>query len=199
MEKSESIKEIATALHAFQAGMGKIKKEENNPFFKSKYASLANIIDAVQKPLADAGLTYSQFPDEESLTTILMHTSGEWMASSYKLAPVKNDPQGWGSAITYARRYALSGILGLNVDDDDDGNAASEPAKTATPRQPTPPAPAPKIKITDGVFDAMRTAVVNGQGDDVLDRIAEKYLPTPAQSEEIQLLILKHSNPNSNG
>jgi hypothetical protein len=126
MNKSESIKNIAGALVKFQASVSKVAKEANNPFFKSKYASLANILDTIQKPLSECGLAVSQFPDGNALTTILLHAdSGEWMESSYVMPVAKqNDPQAMGSAMTYARRYALGSILNLNIDDDDDGEKA---------------------------------------------------------------------------
>jgi hypothetical protein len=126
MNKSESIKNIAGALVDFQSSVSKVAKESNNPFFKSKYASLANILDTIQKPLSECGLAISQFPDGDALTTILLHAdSGEWMESSYVMPVAKqNDPQAMGSAMTYARRYALGSILNLNIDDDDDGEKA---------------------------------------------------------------------------
>jgi hypothetical protein len=126
MNKSESIKNIAGALVKFQASVSKVGKESSNPFFKSKYASLANILDTIQKPLSESGLAISQFPDANALTTIILHAdSGEWMESSYVMPVAKqNDPQAMGSAMTYARRYALGSILNLNIDDDDDGEKA---------------------------------------------------------------------------
>jgi hypothetical protein len=126
MNKSESIKNIAGALVKFQASVSKVAKEANNPFFKSKYASLANILDTIQKPLSECRLAISQFPDGNALTTIILHAdSGEWMESSYVMPVAKqNDPQAMGSAMTYARRYALGSILNLNIDDDDDGEKA---------------------------------------------------------------------------
>jgi hypothetical protein len=126
MNKSESIKNIAGALVDFQSSVSKVAKEANNPFFKSKYASLANILDTIQKPLSECGLAISQFPDGNALTTIILHAdSGEWMESSYVMPVAKqNDPQAMGSAMTYARRYALGSILNLNIDDDDDGEKA---------------------------------------------------------------------------
>jgi hypothetical protein len=126
MNKSESIKNIAGALVDFQSSVSKVAKESNNPFFKSKYASLANILDTIQKPLSECGLAISQFPDENALTTIILHAdSGEWMESSYVMPVAKqNDPQAMGSAITYARRQSIGSILNLNIDDDDDGEKA---------------------------------------------------------------------------
>lgn len=130
MEKSESIKEIANALCKFQAEVEKIKKGAVNPFFKSKYATLADILDVIRQPLADNGLSFVQFPKGvHGLETMLMHTSGEYLSESYSMRPTKDDPQGAGSVITYQRRYALGAILGLNIDEDDDGNQASTPAK----------------------------------------------------------------------
>lgn len=133
MQKSESIKAIAAALITFHVKVEKIPKDASNPFFKSKYASLSNILDAIGDPLNESGLSFCQFPSgEHGLTTILMHTSGEWIASEYFMRPTKDDPQGLGSAITYQRRYALAAILGLNIDEDDDGNAASKPVEKHT-------------------------------------------------------------------
>lgn len=127
MERSESIKEIASALCKFQQEVGKVKKDSKNPFFKSKYASLADILDVIQKPLSECGLSIMQMPKgDNELETILMHNSGEWILSSYVMRPVKNDPQSIGSCITYQRRYAIGSILNLNIDDDDDANKASD-------------------------------------------------------------------------
>ena len=127
MNKSESIKELAIALCAFQSEVEKIKKTATNPFFKSKYATLSDILDVIREPLASNGLSFVQFPSGEyGLSTMLMHVSGEWLSESYIMKPVKTDPQGAGSVITYQRRYALGAILGLNIDVDDDANASSE-------------------------------------------------------------------------
>ena len=128
MEKSETITNLAKALIDFNGRVSKISKDAKNPFFKSNYASLSNIQDAISKPLAESGLVYSQMPTGvNGLCTILIHAeSGEYLMDSYTMPVSKqNDPQAVGSAITYAKRYALAGILGLNIDDDDDGNKAS--------------------------------------------------------------------------
>lgn len=127
MQHSDSLKEISGALLKFHKEMGVVAKTSSNPFFKSSYASLPTIQEAVKEPLDKAGLVYAQFPEgTNGLTSILMHPeSGEWMRARYEMTPAKTDPQGQGSAITYQRRYALGAMLGLTIDDDDDGNAAS--------------------------------------------------------------------------
>jgi ERF superfamily len=139
MITSTSITQLTKALIAFHDQIGTITKDAANPFFKSSYASLSNILDSIKSPLAASGLTFVQFPDgENGLTTRLMHESGEWMEATYPMKPAKSDPQGLGSAITYQRRYSLGAILGLNIDTDDDGNAAStspEPERYFAPKK----------------------------------------------------------------
>lgn len=138
MNTSEKTTEITKALIAFHKEVGKISKDAKNPYFKSDYATLSNILEAIKEPLTSNGLTFVQFPDgENGLTTRLMHESGEWMEATYTMVPAKNDPQGLGSAITYQRRYSLGAVLGLNIDNDDDGNAASMP-ESASKRSSTP-------------------------------------------------------------
>ena len=132
LTRSESIKELTTALVQFHAKVGKVRKEANNPFFKSKYASLENILDAVQPIMVESGLNLMQFPTgENELISLLSHVSGEFIQSSCTMKPVKSDPQSIGSAITYQRRYALGAILNINIGDDDDGAKASKPAPEA--------------------------------------------------------------------
>jgi hypothetical protein len=132
MNKSESIKELATALNKAQAEMSGAKKKETNPFFKKKYADMNSVVDAVRVPFCDNGLSYSQFPLFENgcvgVETILMHESGEWISSVLMLPMVKQDPQAAGSAITYARRYSLQSIAGI-PSEDDDGNSTVKSSK----------------------------------------------------------------------
>lgn len=126
IQTSKTTTQITKALLGFHGEVEKISKDASNPFFKSSYASLSNILDSIKEPLAKNGLTFVQFPVGASgLTTRLMHESGEWMEATYFMTPAKNDPQGIGSAITYQRRYSLGAVLGLNISEDDDGNAAS--------------------------------------------------------------------------
>lgn len=130
MKRSESISSLAKALATFNSKVSKVSKDANNPFFKNKYATLDNIIDEVRPILTENGLTLMQFPSGDgenvSVTTYLMHESGEWIESEpLIMKPVKNDPQAIGSCITYARRYSLAAFLSLNTGEDDDGNKAT--------------------------------------------------------------------------
>lgn len=148
MTTSESIKQLATALVGFHKEVGKVAKDAANPFFKSKYAPLSSILDAIDGPLVNNGLSVVQFPEgENGLTTRLVHTSGEWMEATYSMKPAKDDPQGRGSAITYQRRYAVGAVLSLNIDEDDDGNKASGRNGQPQPQfRQAAPAPAPEVK-----------------------------------------------------
>jgi hypothetical protein len=132
MKRSESISSLAKSLAVFNSKVSKVSKDANNPFFKNKYATLDNIIDEVRPLLTENGLTLMQFPSGDgnlvSVTTYLMHESGEWIESDpLVMKPVKNDPQAIGSCITYARRYSLASFLSLNTGEDDDGNKATHP------------------------------------------------------------------------
>ena len=128
MNKSDSIKNLAVAMCKAQAEMGGAHKGANNPFFKSKYADLSAVVQAVKEPFANNGLSYVQFPIEEGgrigVETILMHESGEWLSNSFTVALTKQDAQGAGSAITYCRRYGLQAIAGIPSEDDDGNNAS---------------------------------------------------------------------------
>lgn len=149
MIKSESIKELATALSKFQNEVQDPGKNSDNPFFKSKYVELDDLLASVRPVLTRNGLSILQEPSSDgtnvTVKTVLLHNSGEFIEfEALALKPVKTDPQGLGSAITYGRRYALSSILGVAWDADDDGNKASGKQTTQqTPQKPKPPQPAP--------------------------------------------------------
>jgi hypothetical protein len=137
MNKSESITKLAAALCKFHSQMGKVGKDSVNPHFRNKYASLSNLIEAVTPHLNAVGLTVVQMPTVDGLNTLLLHESGEYISSLSAIASKDPmNPQAVGSAITYARRYALGAVLSLNIDEDDDANAAATPppAKPAQPK-----------------------------------------------------------------
>ena len=126
---SPDIAELSTALCKAQGAMTGAVKDSANPFFKSKYADLSAVWEDVRKPFAENGISVVQMPvggvGSVSVVTQLTHSSGQWMRSKLTVVPNKLDPQGIGSGITYARRYALAAMAGV-YQIDDDGNAASQ-------------------------------------------------------------------------
>ena len=141
MKRSETIIEFAKALTAFNAEVGALSKDAENPFFKSNYLTLDKIIEETRPILQKHGLSVMQFPSGDgqtvSVTTMLLHTSGEFIESEpLIMKPVKNDPQGIGSCVSYARRYSYQAILSLNTGEDDDGNNASGKNKGSQNNQP---------------------------------------------------------------
>lgn len=132
MNKSDSIGALATALALAQAEIDGAEKRKNNPAFKSRYADLGAVWEACQEPLTKHGLSVVQIPEESEdprtllrLTTVLLHKSGEWISSTTSIPITKPDAHGFGSALTYARRYTLAAMLSVCSDEDDDGNAAT--------------------------------------------------------------------------
>lgn len=124
--QSDDVSEIAKALIEVQKVISNAEKDAKNPFFKSNYATLKSVLDATRQPFADNGLAVTQTMVENYLVTTLLHSSGQWIRSYLPLNPTKqNDPQALGSAITYARRYALAAIANI-TQEDDDGNTASD-------------------------------------------------------------------------
>ena len=137
-------KGIYHALAAAQAQMGKAIKDANNPAFRSKYADLASVMDACLPALNANGVAvYQPTIDDETgrfVETILAHESGETIKCRVPLIVQKNDMQGYGSAVTYARRYGLMCMAGI-APEDDDGNAAAKAAPQEAPRQAKGPTP----------------------------------------------------------
>ncbi len=131
MNRSESIVELTKSLVAFQAEVMDPTKNAQNDFNKAKYATLDALLGAVRPVLSKHNLAFVQSTVHEGdyiyITTLLMHISGECLESSpLRVRVVKDDPQGVGSAITYARRYSLSAFLGIASSDDDDGQINDE-------------------------------------------------------------------------
>ena len=177
MKQSESIKELATALCLAQAAMGGAVKESKNPFFKSSYADLTSVIKVVKEPFADNGLSFVQLPVSGEtyvgVTTMLMHTSGEWLQSEYMLPMTKRDPQAAGSAITYARRYALQSLAGIpSVDDDGElGMFRSGPPANTEPDMSlegmaSQPAEVPKKRVDKSLIQRSMVALVEAYDRD---------------------------------
>lgn len=149
------MKNIATALAAAQINMGKALKQANNPHFRSKYADLGSVMDACFPALNERGIAVIQPTGEDEhgrfIETLLIHgESGETLSCRVPLIIGKNDMQGYGSAVTYARRYGLMAMAGI-APEDDDGNAA---AKAAPKVEPPKPISADQFQeVNDLIFD----------------------------------------------
>ena len=127
MNMSPDISEIAPAFLKAQAEMESAEKNQVNPFFKSRYADLSSIIEACKSALNNNGISVLQPIDGMTVETILVHTSGQWYSSSTPIVTkAVNDPQAFGSAITYACRYALQSICVIPREDDDGNQATLE-------------------------------------------------------------------------
>ena len=153
--QSDNIGELMAAMNRAQLAMLPAKKDSENPFFHSKYADLATVWDALL-PFRQEGLVFTQNPMESPdgyliLETQISHVSGQWTRSRLKMRVAKDDPQGYGSAITYGRRYALGAMSGLVTEVDDDGNAANHPTgKTYEQKfQHTPPGKASSAPLPE--------------------------------------------------
>ena len=123
MNQSTDITKLAIALCVVQKNLPRAKKDSINPHFKKSYADLSSVWDACLDPLTKNGLSVAQLPGKDEhgqyVETMLIHESGQWLKSRAYVTPVKDDPQAIGSAITYARRYGLSAMVGVCPEDDD--------------------------------------------------------------------------------
>jgi len=167
--QSDSIAALAAALAKAQGQLESAKRDSENPFYRSRYADLASVWDACRKALSANGLAVVQTTKTGEagtlLVTTLAHSSGEWIRGEYPLHPMRqvqkegwvpsDDPQAIGSALTYARRYALAAIVGVAPDDDDDGEAAmGRPAQQAS--RPTGRKPSDTPCPSCGVVGSLR-------------------------------------------
>jgi hypothetical protein len=155
--QSETIGTLASALAKAQGEFGAAKFNRVNPHFKSKYADLTAVIDAIRAPLSKNGIAWVQTIEPVNgagmvLTTTLVHgESGEWVRSIYPL-PAATAPQQFGSALTYAKRYSLAAIVGVSADEDDDANVAQKGTNGNGHHAGD--------KISDGQVDALQSAIV---------------------------------------
>jgi hypothetical protein len=137
--QSEQTNDLVSALVKASAEIKTAKKDAENPFFKSRYSDLPSIVEACKSALLKNNLVVTQSTTlvngVTALVTTLHHTSGQWIRGYYPVTAVKADPQAMGSAITYARRYALSAIVGVVSEDDDDGESAMGRSVYSAPKR----------------------------------------------------------------
>ena len=177
MNKSETITELSKAFAKTQKEMKQPLKDANNPFFKSKYVPLENVVEAITESASKNGLSFTQYPSSDEMGnvtvgTLVMHESGEWIEyDPIKMKPVKNDPQSIGSAITYAKRYALSAIFGITSDQDDDGNEATQAKKQPAKQQAQASDPRIDKKLAQGYQqEIISIGEAKGKQDDSIAR-----------------------------
>lgn len=175
METSQDIKDITTALVEAQKEIIPAQKNETNKHFGSKYADLADVMAACKVALGKHNLAVIQAPgmDENGnvfVETMISHPTGQFIKSRATAKPIRLDPQGVGSAITYLRRYGLAAMVGV-VQEDDDGNGGSEAPKKHHDTQPNPTPKSPP-KATRGV-DAIKQIDPLASGDTAVALIGQ--------------------------
>jgi len=133
---SLEITELAEAMILVQQALSPALKDAENTFTNSRYATLHSVMGACREALLKHGIWLTQYPvsveaNQLGLVTKIVHAeTGQWQASLLTMPLPKNDPQGYGSAMTYARRYGLSALIGIVTENDDDGEMASPQNET---------------------------------------------------------------------
>lgn len=170
MNKSESIAELAKALASFHSEVKQPLKDKANPFFKSKYVPLENVVEAITTIAPKHGLSFIQYPvnqeNKVGVITVLMHSSGEFIETEPIYAqPGKNDAQATGSVITYLKRYSLSAVFGITSDEDDDGERAM--GRTQQSQQTNRTQPNKSKQVLDALIKEIgeKTAIISKNTD----------------------------------
>lgn len=205
------MKEIAAALVKAQKAFGPALKTSTNPAFRSKYAKLENCIEAVIDALNDNGIMLMQqtraCEDGVIVETTFIHESGEMLSGGVLHVPAaKHDPQGYGSALTYARRYSLQAACGI-APEDDDGNQATasvqqrQAEKAAQPKPaPAPAKPAPAPEHMEGKQGAWQLKVDVTPGDnfqmwaDIVIEATKLMLEQAASEAEVMAVFRTNAN-----
>ena len=175
IRSSEQIGEIAAALAKAQGDIENVAKDKENPHFKSRYATLAAVLDEARPKFAKHGLAILQMPvngegTNLGVVTRLTHSSGQWIESTLYVAPAKFDAQGAGSAITYLRRYSLMAIAGIAPDDDDGEAAIGRPAPKGEANG-APPDRVADVRRATEIKDRLRPAIEQAREPRVIDDI----------------------------
>ena len=162
--QSEAVNELAAALAKAQSEIRGAVADSDNPFYKSKYADLASVWDACRKQLTAQGLSVVQLPvtteHGTGISTVLMHSSGQWIGSTVYATAKDSGPQAIGSVLTYLRRYSLAAVAGVpQVDDDGEGGEGRTKTATEPPREQ---APAPPVKTPTRTTPATEQASGDG-------------------------------------
>ena len=174
MNKSESITDLAAALCLAQAEMGGATKNSINPHFKSSFADLESVIKVIKPAFFKHGLSFIQLPITSEggkgigVSTMLMHSSGQWIEGEYLLPLEKVTPQGAGAAITYARRYGLVSLCGIPQIDLD-----AEDISVQAPVVPEPPAKRVSKTLAQSVVALVVSSQASGETSELIEALAE--------------------------
>jgi hypothetical protein len=186
---TEGVAELFSAYVKAQAEMGEVLKTATNPAFRTKYADLAAVVEAILPALSKNGLALIQAPgfDGEVVTveTMIAHSGGGFLRSTIRLRPTKSDPQGLGSAITYGRRYALMAMAGVAPEDDDGNAASSRPESGQEPARFKPATAAPKTLTLAERADKLIKAMQAHAGD--AQAVSKVYAQGSALCAELDL------------
>ena len=196
------MKEISSALVKAQKGFGPALKTSTNPAFRSKYASLENCIEAVIDSLNDNGIMLMQpthlCEDGVIIETLFLHESGEQLSAGKLHVPAtKHDAQGYGSALSYARRYSLLAACGIATEDDD-GNNASKPRPAPAKPAVAPAAKAPvKVEGKDTEWQLKVVAKPDGDHGEWSQLVIDATMLQVAQAKsEADVMIIFKTNRN---
>lgn len=201
IEKSENITNLAGALLKAQKQMGSALKDAENPYFKSNYADLKAVIDAIKEPLNANGITFLQAVNGSGegnpvIETMLLHESGQYLCTKTPVFCAKpNNPQAFGSGVTYSKRYALQAFLGLPTKDDD-GNAGSGEKSKSTKQKPTKQVK--QNEIVEQAFFNFETenkdAIIEGFGfskEKFIEAIIKHFEHLPTNTASIKKILEK--------
>lgn len=194
ISRSRTFAAMAQAMAKAQSAIGGAVKDKTNPHFKSAYADLASVVDACRAALTANEIAVFQAPTADgprvTVTTLLAHKSGDWIESALTMTAQQHTPQGIGSCITYARRYALASMVGV-APEDDDGNAASQTPQSGPRAVSAPSAPE---GFDDWLTDLEAVAI---EGTEALQAMWKKSQPfmrkhlTDTQNDKWEALKVK--------
>ena len=183
MNKSENITDLAAALCLAQAEMGGATKNSTNPHFKSSFADLASVISVIKPAFFKHGLSFIQLPITSEggkgigVSTMLMHSSGQWIEGEYLLPLEKVTPQGAGAAITYARRYGLVSLVGIpQVDLDAEDISVQVPAVVEPPQK----------RVSKTLVQSVVALVISSQASEETSELVEAL----AELDEIEKQVI---------
>ena len=177
IETSADTAKLDAALAKAQGEIEAAAKDSVNPHFKNRYADIAAVWAAIRPAMAKHGISVTQWPvhaDDGRLhiVTRLAH-AGEWIRAHFSIPVTKQDPQGYGSSITYARRFALAAAVGVVADEDDDGNAAS--ARPAARQEPKPEPAKPVETLVDAILRKFNEAETAAAFEELVQRAQAKW------------------------